>query len=483
MMEFFIITLIVFFSTSSLIAFASRKLMGKGFTEFTVAGYRLGGFLSAMTYAATTYSAFMMVGLVGLSFATGVAALGFELVYLVATIGILVSVGPTIWMKARSRRWVSSSEMLGDLYGSKALASAIAILYLLALTPYLAAQFKGVGEIFQALGIDYTVGVTFMAITTFLWIAIAGIWSVATSDAFQGLWMIVTSIVLVTWIVMVMLPDSGLDVSRALVMLTNTSNGNILGFRWTINMFLGLSIPWIFFALTNPQVVQRLYIPRDIKAYRRMVRYFSIYGFIYTIVCVFLGLVFRSYVATSLPHLEKILISSRDSVTPTVLLYTHPILASTVFVGIVAAAISTSNSIVLSVASCIAKDLYTAYSKKASESRAILVTYISMVLMIAIASVIAIQRIAYIVELSVTSSAILIPIAPITLIGLYREPKRRGLLYAVSSLAIGLTIMVIAIIQLGPSRALTAPFIGAPAPLWCLIASSIPLLIMLLKNR
>ncbi|MEM4584672.1 MAG: sodium:solute symporter family protein, partial [Ignisphaera sp.] len=216
-MELFIITLIVFFSTSSLIAFASRKLMGKGFTEFTVAGYRLGGFLSAMTYAATTYSAFMMVGLVGLSFATGVAALGFELVYLVATIGILVSVGPTIWMKARSRRWVSSSEMLGDLYGSKALASAIAILYLLALTPYLAAQFKGVGEIFQALGIDYTVGVTFMAITTFLWIAIAGIWSVATSDAFQGLWMIVTSIVLVTWIVMVMLPDSGLDVSRALV--------------------------------------------------------------------------------------------------------------------------------------------------------------------------------------------------------------------------------------------------------------------------
>ncbi|MEM2453850.1 MAG: sodium:solute symporter family protein, partial [Ignisphaera sp.] len=348
MMELFIITLIVFFSTSSLIAFASRKLMGKGFTEFTVAGYRLGGFLSAMTYAATTYSAFMMVGLVGLSFATGVAALGFELVYLVATIGILVSVGPTIWMKARSRRWVSPSEMLGDLYGSKALASAIAILYLLALTPYLAAQFKGVGEIFQALGIDYTVGVTFMAITTFLWIAIAGIWSVATSDAFQGLWMIVTSIVLVTWIVMVMLPDSGLDVSRALVMLTNTSNGNILGFRWTINMFLGLSIPWIFFALTNPQVVQRLYIPRDIKAYRRMVRYFSIYGFIYTIVCVFLGLVFRSYVAISLPHLEKILISSRDSVTPTVLLYTHPILASTVFVGIVAAAISTSNSIVLS---------------------------------------------------------------------------------------------------------------------------------------
>lgn len=482
MFEIFVITLAVFFVVGSLTAFASRKLMGKGFVEFTVGGYRVGGFLSAMTYAATTYSAFMMVGLVGLTFATGIPALGFELVYLVATVGILVTTGLIIWRKARERKWVSPSEMIGDVYGSKALSSLIAILYLVALTPYLAAQFKGIGEIFQVFGVDYTTGIVFTAIATFLWIAAAGLWSVALSDVFQGLWMISSSIAFVIWVAIVLLPDVGIDISNVLM---NSSSGNLLDFTWSTSMFIGLSIPWIFFALTNPQVVQRLYIPRDSKAYSKMVKYFSLYGFIYTIICVFLGLAIRSYVAVLSPQLENYLIRYRDSVTPSILiLYTPPVLASVVLVGIIAAAISTSNSIVLTAASSVAKDLYIAYSRKYSEFKALLITYLASMVMVIIASSLAIQRIAYVVELSVASSAILLPLAPITLLGIHLEPKRKGLPYSLASLIIGLITMFLAIIMLGPSKALTSPFLAhLPAPLWCLLFSAIPLTILLIEIK
>ncbi|MEM4513908.1 MAG: sodium:solute symporter family protein, partial [Ignisphaera sp.] len=148
MIQIFMVTLTFFFLCGTVLALIAKRFLGRGFTEFVVGGYRVGGLLSAMTYAATTYSAFMMVGLVGLAYATGVAALGFELVYLAATIGILSIIGPTIWVKARERNWVSPSQMIGEVYSSKVLSSVIAALYLVSLTPYLAAQFKGIGEIF-----------------------------------------------------------------------------------------------------------------------------------------------------------------------------------------------------------------------------------------------------------------------------------------------------------------------------------------------
>lgn len=52
--------------------------------------------VSALTYSATTYSAFMMVGLVELSYASGVGALGFELFYLVGTLFLLSYYAPKV---------------------------------------------------------------------------------------------------------------------------------------------------------------------------------------------------------------------------------------------------------------------------------------------------------------------------------------------------------------------------------------------------
>ena len=60
------------------IAILSRQRPAKGGSE-SMSGYFLGnrqmnGFVSALSYSATTYSAFMMVGLAGLTYAGGVGA-------------------------------------------------------------------------------------------------------------------------------------------------------------------------------------------------------------------------------------------------------------------------------------------------------------------------------------------------------------------------------------------------------------------------
>ncbi|MEM0027365.1 MAG: sodium:solute symporter family protein [Ignisphaera sp.] len=472
MILIFIVMLVIFFVSGTAIAFLSRRYLGVGSKEFFVGGYRVGGFISAMTYAATTYSAFMMVGLAGLTFATGVASLGFELVYLASTILILSTVGVYMWYEARARGWVSPTDMLSDFYGSRALGIIVAILYLFALVPYTSAQLKGIGEVFNAVGISYEMGVLFGAIAIALWTVVAGLWSVATTDAFQGIWMIVGAIAFFVWVLQFLLPSAGIDWNRFVDLLTR--NQNLLSFTWSTQMFVGMTLPWIFFALTNPQVVQRIYIPRDERAYKRMVRYFSIYGFIYTLLCVVLGLAYRAYLE-GVGMVGKFM-GNRDAVAPYIISLSHPILASIVYVSIVAAAISTADSIVLSAASAVTRELYEKVAKNPRESTSKAFSYTSIAIIMVLSTIFAIARIGYVAELSVASSAYLLPLAPITLVGMLK--KGLGRWRPVASLALGEAIAIYATILYGPAKMLTTQIaFGVPTPLWILIVSTIPLLI------
>jgi SSS family solute:Na+ symporter len=99
-----LIALLIYFTVGTIIAYISRRMGVKSASDYYVAGGRMGALLAAGTYAATTYSAFMMVGLVGLTYQTGVGALGFELIYLVSTVTILSTLGFRIWKLAKTRK-------------------------------------------------------------------------------------------------------------------------------------------------------------------------------------------------------------------------------------------------------------------------------------------------------------------------------------------------------------------------------------------
>jgi len=181
----------------TLLAYAVRRRAAGGERDFYVAGGRLGGILSALTYAATTYSTFMIVGLVGFAYTTGIGALGFELVYYIATVGLLIVLARKVRRLASQKGWVSPGEMLGDLYGSRAVAAIASIVFLVSLIPYAASQLKGIGEAVAGLagGSEswYLLGVLIAVLVMIVWSLLAGIWSVAVTDAYQGLWMLLSA--------------------------------------------------------------------------------------------------------------------------------------------------------------------------------------------------------------------------------------------------------------------------------------------------
>ncbi len=476
-MSSFIILLITYITVGTLIALISRRYGVKSSREYFVANYRLGGFLSSMTYAATTYSAFMMVGLVGLTYSTGVGALGFELAYFIATLSLLTTFSRKVWLMARERGWVSPSEMLSDLYNSKLLGSLTAVIYFIALIPYISAQLIGVGAVFEGLGMGYLVGVVLGAVLLILWIVIAGIWSVATTDAYQGIWMIGASVLFLCYLIS-LVPTYGYGIKDVLKAVDSVGATGITPF-WSPSTFLAYTLPWLFFAVTNPQVVQRLYMPADERAIKSLITYFSLYGLTYTLIVVTAGLIARSLTELGVVPL----IINRDLVTPTLLKLADPISSAFIYVSIIAAALSTANSIILTVTSSIIRDFYESRVRSASPTKLLTATSITIITLTALSSIIAYLRPSFIVEMSVISSVILLPLAPITLIAWINHREARKLRYgAIASLIIGTSISMLAATSYGPAKSFLITFYGLPLSAWVLITSSLIMLVNYLTN-
>ena len=347
-----------------MIAFAARKRVGAGMSEFFLANRRVGGVISALTYSATTYSAFMLVGLVGLSYAGGVGALGFEMTYLC---GLFLAVFflPRFWLVGRRYGYITPMDLLADRYQSKAVGVVAALLALVFLVPYSAAQLLGIGLLLNGMsggGIPVLAGILVATLLAIAWSRIAGLRSVAWTDAFQAVVMMVSAVVLLT---LVMSELGGLPafLSRFEVeypqLLTVPSGSGM----WSLNMFVGLALPWFFFSITNPQVSQRFFIPESVKAMRQMMGGFLVFGFVYTLIAVLWGFGAKLLV----PGL-----GNADMATPTLLAMTFipKSIALVAMIGIVAAAVSTIDSILLTLSSVWARDIYRGVlNPRASEQR------------------------------------------------------------------------------------------------------------------
>ncbi len=174
---------------------------------------------------------------------------------------------------------------------------------------------------------------------------------------------------------------------------------------FNINAFVGLTLPWFFFSLSNPQVSQRLFVPRSLGQMRIMVMGFLVFGFIYTLVSIIWGFSARLL----LPGLEV-----ADSATPALLgLNLVPSsVALLVMLGICAAAVSTVNSIILTLSSMVCRDVFKNVSSEANEERELLIGKIFVPLFTALIVAFATLRLDLIAALSVASSAGLLVMVP-----------------------------------------------------------------------
>ncbi len=220
--------------------------------------------------------------------------------------------------------------------------------------------------------------------------------------------------------------------------------------------FLGLTIPWFFFSLSNPQVSQRLFMPSSLHAMRRMLLGFLGFGLVYTLVSVLWG--FSALAA--FPDLAK-----ADLATATLLgsEFVPPVLGAIVLIGIMAAAISTIDSIMLTLSSMLARDVYANVKPGSDDGKQLWVGKIVIPIIALLALGFAELQLDLIAVLSVAASSGLVAVVP-AIIGAFYWKRGTGAGAFVS--VVGTGIFVLIMYATGNS------LLGLPAGIWGIIVST-----------
>ncbi len=425
-----------------------------GMADYFIWNRSMGWVLAALSYAATTYSAFMLVGLAGLTYAGGVGALGFELIYFSGLV-LVAFFGPRFLLVGKRFGYVTPSEMLGDRYESRAVAVVVALASCVFLIPYSAVQLAGIGYLLQGAteeAISFTVGTLIATALAITFALVAGIRSVAWTDALQMVLMMVTASVAVLLVV------NGLGGFGELFGRVSEEHPGWLsvpgGGYFSFGVFLGLTLPWFFFSLSNPQVSQRLFMLGTMRNLRRMLLGFLVLGFIYTLVAVIWG--FAALV--EFPNL-----GSPDLASPRLLAsdLVPPVVAVIIIVGILAAAITTIDSIMLTLSSMVARDIY-GVPAGVQESRQLLVGKVVIPVIAVLALLFAGLQLDLIAVLAVSSSAGLLVTVP-AIIGAFfwRRGTAAGVLASI--VVGGALVAYLEISQVKP--------LGQASSVWALLVS------------
>lgn len=169
-------------------------------TDFYLAGRKLGPWVSSLSCAASSSSAWSLLGVSGAAYATGLGAiwllpacfLGFALNWFV--------VAPRLRRASLSDGSVTLTEFLASDLPTpwrRPFTVSASIVILASLGTYVASQFQGAGKTFsETLNMDPLWGVVIGACVVFAYTWSGGFWAVSVTDTLQGAMMALASILL-----------------------------------------------------------------------------------------------------------------------------------------------------------------------------------------------------------------------------------------------------------------------------------------------
>ncbi len=303
--------------------------------------------------------------------------------------------------------------------------------------------------------IPFTTGIVIATAIAIFFSYIAGIRSVMWTDSLQALMMIIASTLVAFLVVQGLGGFSGLF---GTLEAEHPASLSVPGSGvFSLVTFLGLSIPWFFFSLSNPQVSQRLFMPSSLRAMRQMLIGFLVFGLVYTLVSVLWG--FSALAAV--PDLAR-----ADLATPTLLAsnLVPPVLGVIVMVGIMAAAVSTIDSIMLTLASMLSRDVYANAKPGVNEKRQLLMGKIVIPVIALLALGFAELQLDLIAVLSVATSSGLVAVVPAIIGAFY---WRRGTAAGALASVLGTSAFVLLMYATGNS------LLGLPAGIWGIVVAAL----------
>ena len=323
-----------------------------GLDDFYLAGRSLGGFVLLLTLYATQYSGNTLLGYPGEAVRVGYAwvmSVGFMMAIIVA----YLLFAPRLQVIARRHHFVTPGDWIAHRFNSPPLTLIANVLLILAISNYLLAQLMAMGHVTAGLSggaVPYWVGVVLLSLVVIVYETVGGMRAVAWTDCVQGIMLLIG---LVGLLLAVVPTPAHLGELTAAVAAAAPEKVAVPGWDVSRNWFSTILLIGLSGAV-YPHAIQRIYAARDAATLKRA---FSI--------MIFLPLVTTGvmFIVGILAIAELGSIADADQVIPalltawagrSVLLY---ILSVVVITAVVAAVMSTADSVLLSLSSILAKDI------------------------------------------------------------------------------------------------------------------------------
>ena len=405
-----------------------------GVSDYFVGGRSMGPIAIGLSFFATYSSTNSFVGFSGQAYDWGVT--WFLLIPFVVGLSLLawVAVAPRLRTFTESLGSLTIPDFIGFRFGSPAARVMAAAIVLFASFFYMTAVFKGIGNLLEVfLDIPYRAAIIIVFFIVMLYTVVGGFISVVKTDAVQGVVMIVAGILLFRG---TMAAAGGFE-SYALL-ADDPATEPLL--RWGGGVAVPLALGVVFAGtvkfVVEPRQLSRFYALESRAAARKGV-WVSTAAFllVYTLL-IPVGLYARNIMPGGL--------ADTDLVVPQLLTMPEVFSAGTgafLLLAMVAAAMSSLDSVLLVMASTTQRDLVGMWRRPASERAALRETRFYVALFALITALIALNPPDGIVGLTAFSGAVYgACFGPALLMGLYwRRGNGRA---AVASFATGLVVLV-----------------------------------------
>ena len=340
--------------------FARRAKADGSPADHFLAGRDLGAFVLFLTLYATAYSGNSLLGYPGRAYASGfsfIMATGF----MMSIIVVFHALAPRLRAAAAAGQYVTPGDWVRERFpGSRrdvgtALRIVIGLLMTVALANFLLAQLKAMGHVTAQVtdgAVPFEAGVVGLALGVLAYETLGGMRAVAWTDAAQGLLMLVGLGALLYWLV----GDAGglLAVTRGVESVRPEAVA-VPDAATCANWFSTIALLGLA-SVIYPQAIQRIYAAESPRALQRSFAGMTFMPLATTAVVTLIGI-------AAIARIDPALQIASDEVLPALLAEwaaggtLATVGAVLVFIGALAAIMSTADSCLLSLGALVARDL------------------------------------------------------------------------------------------------------------------------------
>ena len=305
--------------------------------DYVLAGSNVGLFLGFLTFSATVFSTFTLMGMPDFFRTHGVGAWIFLAISDGGMVFLILALGLYLRRRVAEKGFKGMSGLLSDCYGRRWGGYVYFAGAFLFLVPYVAIQIRGIGIFLEGAfpgTLPFWGWATLIVMVMLIYSEIGGLKAIIYSDALQGLLLMT-----VTWIVALgciryfggvgaMFEQVG-QVNEAL--LSTPGPNGLFSVQFLVASFFAI----LMYPFTQPQVAVRIVIMKDGGSMRRMAVAVGIFAIMLILATIPIGM----YGAVRYADL-----SVSDFLVNVLMFDQTPIIGAAVAVGLIAAAMSTADS-------------------------------------------------------------------------------------------------------------------------------------------